>query len=317
MTTTDLAPIVLFVYNRPWHTQQTLDALKQNELAPESVLYVFSDGAKSGTDAEQFEKIAEVRRIIHSVNGFKDIIIKESEVNKGLANSIIEGVTEVINKHGKVIVLEDDLVTSKFFLRFMNEALEFYKSYKSVFSISANCPPLPFKLPIDYPYSVFVSLRFYSTGWGSWSDRWEQVSWDNSFINQTEEAHAFKRGGEDLTSMLTDQQLGKIDSWAIRFQFAHFKNHSISIMACNPYIFNIGFDGTGIHSGFISQKDMREQAISHSILFETLYEDSRFINAFYIYYYQKKRPLWKKMVNRLSRILGGNNVFTIKQKVYQ
>ena len=127
-----LAPIVLFVYNRPWHTQQTVEALQKNELAAESDLYIFADGPKTAND----EKVNEVRKYIKTITGFKSVTIFEKEKNCGLANSVIAGVTEIINKFGEVIVVEDDIVTSKYFLKFINEALDFFANDPKIFSIS-------------------------------------------------------------------------------------------------------------------------------------------------------------------------------------
>mgnify|MGYP006309741777 CR=1 FL=1 len=119
-----LAPIVLFVYNRPEHTKRTIKALKNNKLAQESELFIFSDGEKSSND---YQNVKKVRKIINNIIGFKNIKVFESEINKGLADSVIDGVTKIINDYEKVIVLEDDLITSKNFLSYMNRALNFYE----------------------------------------------------------------------------------------------------------------------------------------------------------------------------------------------
>ena len=128
-----LSPIVLFVYNRPWHTQQTVEALQKNELAKESELFIYSDAAKS---KEAEKSVNEVRKYIQTIIGFKKVIIIKREKNWGLADSIIDGVTKIVNEYGKIIVLEDDLVTSPYFLKFMNEALVFYKDKEKVWHIS-------------------------------------------------------------------------------------------------------------------------------------------------------------------------------------
>jgi len=129
----NLAPIILFTYNRPWHTEQTLIALMQNEWAKESILYIYCDGVKETDSFQQKEKIQEVRKVVKKQQWCKEVHVKEAEKNKGLANSIIEGVSEIIKIYGKVIVLEDDLLTSPYFLKYMNEALNFYESYPAVF----------------------------------------------------------------------------------------------------------------------------------------------------------------------------------------
>ncbi|MBQ3367608.1 hypothetical protein IJG44_01760 [bacterium] len=130
-----LAPIVLFVYNRPWHTQQTVEALQKNELATDSELFIFADGPKINATEEQKEKIRQVREYIHKISGFKSVTISEKEKNCGLANSVIAGVTEIINRFGKAIVVEDDIVTSKGFLKYMNDALELYQYEEKVMHI--------------------------------------------------------------------------------------------------------------------------------------------------------------------------------------
>ena len=127
-----LAPIILFVYNRPWHTEQTLRALMANELAVESELYIYADGPKPNATDEQLQKIREVRQLIRQEQWCGKVHVVESEKNKGLANSVINGVSEIVNKYGRIIVLEDDLKTSPTFLTYMNQALEYYESFHSV-----------------------------------------------------------------------------------------------------------------------------------------------------------------------------------------
>ena len=135
----NLAPIVLFVYNRPWHTRQTVEALQQNELANESELFIFSDEAK---DEMATKHVNDIRDYIRTIDGFKNIEIIERDKNFGLAKSIISGVTEIINQYGTVIVLEDDLVTSPYFLQYMNDALVFYEKEDRVVSVMGYCSPV-------------------------------------------------------------------------------------------------------------------------------------------------------------------------------
>ena len=321
---TELAPIIVFTYNRPWHTEQTLSALMQNDLASESILYVYCDGAKENATEEQKEKIKQVREVVKKNQWCKEVHITEAEQNKGLADSIIDGVTKVINKHGKVIVLEDDLVTSPYFLKYMNEALDFYANRQSVFSIGAySHPPARFHIPKNYEYDVFVSLRNSSWGWATWAERWKQVDWSlsylNSFLKNAAQVHAFNRAGEDMTEMLLLQRDKKIDSWAIRFSFAHFRNHAIAILPCVSYVDNIGLDGTGIHCGADTRNFRNDISLAkkNPVFIDVLYEDSRIVNGMYSYYYPKKRPLWQKVINRLSRMLGRKNIFVIKKKIYE
>ena len=244
-----LAPIVLFVYNRPDHTKQTVEALQKNELASDSELFIYADAAKNENTVT---KVNRVREYIKSIDGFKKVTVIEREKNWGLANSIIDGVTNIINKYDKIIVLEDDLVTSPYFLKFMNEGLTIYEDRKDIFSITGfNFPEIQANTPKDYCDSIYLSYRCMSWGWGVWKNRWMSIDWevqdfdelkgDNNKINK------FNRGGEDLFPMLKSQILGHIDSWAIRFCYAHYKNNSYCVYPIESFVSNEGFDGSGVH----------------------------------------------------------------------
>ena len=250
---TILSPIVLFVYNRPQHTQQTVEALQKNELSSESELFIFADGPKVNATEEQKEKIRQVREYIHKISGFKSVTICTKETNNGLANSVIAGATEIINKFGKVIVLEDDLVTSKYFLKFMNKALDFFENDERIFSISGyNYSSEILKIPSNYKKDIYLSYRHGSTGWGTWKNRWSSVDWEVSdfkeFSENTESQQAFNRGGADMSEMLKDQMEGKIDSWAIRFDYSMSKRNKFNVRPVKSLVKHIGSDNTGTHS---------------------------------------------------------------------
>ena len=336
-----LAPVIVFNYNRPEHSLRTWEALAKNQFAPDTVLYLFCDGPKDvtseGVNELTNERVRKNRALVHEVQSqahqyaidavkdgkFKAVHVVCAEINKGLANSIIGGVTEVIAKHGRVIVLEDDLLTSPYFLKYMNTALDKYESYPSVFTISANRPPVKkMTIPADYEYDVFVSLRPFSTGWATWQDKWERIDWSldylEDFLKHPEQIRAFNRGGEDLTDMMLLQRDGKIDSWAIRYAFQHFKHHAVAILPCVPYVDNIGFDGTGTHS-WNNETDFRNNvsiAPAAPRLPDVIFEDKRIINTFFSYYCRNKRPLWQRVMNAVFRKLGKSAPFVIKKKVY-
>lgn len=253
----NLAPIVLFVYNRPWHTQQTVESLQKCELASDSDLYIFADGPKDNASAEAKHKISEVRQYIHSIDGFLSVNIEESSKNKGLANSVITGVSKVIEKFGKVIVLEDDLIVHPFFLRFLNEALEFYKADKRIYSIGGFNYNV--KFPNSYQNDVYIVHRAESCGWGTWSDRWDDIDWTiadaTAFFKSKRKQRRFNRGGNDMSNMLRAQLNGKIDSWAIRWDYHLYKHNAYCLRPVKTLVTNIGFDGTGIHSGVLDTSD--------------------------------------------------------------
>ena len=245
-----LAPICLFVYSRAFEAQQTVESLKRNTLASQSKLYIFSDGPKT---ADKISKVNDVRKYIHSITGFEEVIIIESKENKGLANSIISGVTQVVSDYGRVIVLEDDLILATNFLCFMNEALNYYEDKKNVLNISGYSFTL--RYPNDYKYDVAFSHRFASLGWGVWRDRWELVDWELqdyklfkwNFIAQLK----FLRGGSDLCSLLRRQVNGKIDSWAIRFDYHHFKYDYVDVF---PIISKVQYNGYSLDATHTSHE---------------------------------------------------------------
>ncbi len=242
----NLAPIVLFVYNRLEHTKKTIEALKNNSLASKSELFIYSDGPKND---DVKEKVKEVREYIKTIKGFKNITIIERKVNFGLAKSIISGVTEIFRSFDKVIVLEDDLITTPDFLEYLNEGLFVFDIRKDIFSITGINYLINF--PQDYDKDIFLFYRCASWSWATWKDRWEKVDWKvkdfNEFIKDKQKVRLFNRGGEDMSDMLTAQLKGKINSWAIRWCYAHFKNSAYCVYPKYAKARNIGFDGSGIH----------------------------------------------------------------------
>ncbi|MBS1531721.1 MAG: glycosyltransferase [Bacteroidetes bacterium] len=242
------APILLFCYKRLECLRDTVNALKNCVLASESELYVFSDGAKSEKDRQ---KVDAVRGYIRDITGFKKITIKESEKNRGLAASIIQGVTEVINISGSVIVLEDDLVVSRNFLAYMNQGLDHYHADKRIFSMAGYT--IPMRIPETYPYDVYFLPRASSWGWASWKDRWETIDWSVSdfaeFSQNRQKIREFNKGGSDMFTMLKKQMAGQIDSWAIRWCYHQFKVQTYTVFPTSSKVHNEGFtsDATNMH----------------------------------------------------------------------
>jgi len=241
-----LAPIVLFAYNRPEHTRWTLEALQKNELADESDLYFFSDGAKNETAKQQ---IVQVRNYIRSVTGFRKVEIIERSENWGLARSIISGVTEIVNKYGKIIVLEDDLVASPFFLKYMNEALDLYEREDNVISIHGYIYPVKEKLP-----ETFFLRGADCWGWATWKRGWEIFEPDgNKLLMELKDKKLTKEfdfdGSYPYVKMLEDQIADKNNSWAIRWYASAFLANKLTLYPGESLVHNSGFDGSGTHSG--------------------------------------------------------------------
>jgi putative methyltransferase (TIGR04325 family) len=245
-----LAPIALFVYNRPWHTHQTLDALKNNALASESILYIFADGAKADAGEEDLKNIAEVNSVIRKQAWCKEVIIVEKEKNIGLANSIIAGVSFVLEKHESIIVLEDDIVVSPYFLQYMNDGLQMYKEEKKVASIHA------YNYPIDNEQlnDTFFVKGADCWGWATWKDRWSIFEKDaQKLMNELINKHLKFQFDIDATypfsTMLQDQIDGKVNSWAIRWYASTFLQNMYTLYPKKSLIYNIGIDNSGTHSG--------------------------------------------------------------------
>ncbi|EKY5002046.1 glycosyltransferase [Citrobacter amalonaticus] len=248
----ELAPICLFVYNRYKHTLKTIEALKENKLAEQSDIYIFSDAAKNNQAIEPVQKI---RNYIKLIDGFKSVTIIESSNNKGLANSIISGVTDVINKHGKVIVFEDDLISSPLTLEYLNLMLNTYQNFESIMSITSySYPSSTVKIGSEYGFDNYFSGRPCSWGWATWKDRWTRVQWDGKvyedYLYSKRMQEDFKLyAGRDIDRMLKKQLKGEIDSWAVRFVFNCFLLKKLASYPVKSYISNIGTDGSGTHKG--------------------------------------------------------------------
>ena len=244
-----LAPVVLFVYNRETHTRKTLEALKNNYLAKQSQLFVFSDGGKTEDDEE---KVRKVRASVEEYkDAFLDVQVVKADKNKGLANSVIAGVSKIIEQYGNVIVIEDDIITSPYFLTYMNQTLDYYADDKKIWSISGYT--LPMKSLQKYDKDVFLSYRACSWGWGTWLDRWKLIDWDipdyQEFKLNKDRVKLFERGGRDLPGMLESQRNGEIDSWAIRWCYWQSKYDMLTVYPRVSLVRNIGYDGTGTHGG--------------------------------------------------------------------
>ncbi len=321
----ELAPVVVFAYNRPSHLQKTLTWLGQNELADQTVLYVYLDGAKKDAAPDQIEKIKEARQTARrfAINPtFKEVHFIERDHNLGLGESIITGVTEVINHHGKCIVLEDDLQTSPLFLDYMNKCLEHYENRKTVFSVSATSRPHPERFyPSDYNYDVYVSLTHHPTGWGTWVDRWNQVDWNAALLKevmkQPEMIDAFRRMEYgDYDALVEQMQTGK-NVWSIRFAFAHFVNHAVSICPIVSYINHIGWDSEATNATASSQWIFERLADKKELrLLDVLYEDKRIVNAWYSFSITKPRSIVGKLINWFGRHFKGRDEYYLKGKVY-
>ncbi len=239
----EIAPVLLFAYKRPDAVKLTVNALKENYLAFDTTLFIFSDGPKNDRD---IEKVEEVRNYLENIKGFKNITIKKSEKNKGLASSIINGVTEVLKLYKSCVVLEDDLLTSKNFLNFMNDSLQYYKENRKVFSISGFT--LPIQPPKDYNFDGYFNPRGCSWGWATWADRWSKINWTMLDDNKEKFIHETKSLGSDFPSLIRKYRKRTIDSWAIPWCYYQYKEDLATLYPIVSKVKNIGFDPEATHT---------------------------------------------------------------------
>lgn len=256
----NLAPIVLFVYNRPWHTRQTLDALSANHLADQSELIIFADGPKPNAKSEEIARIQEVRNIVKEKTWCKKVVVLESDYNMGLANSIINGVTEVVNKYDKIIVLEDDIVTSPGFLKYMNDALIFYENENKVMHISGYMFPVNKRLPQTFFYNTTSCW-----GWGTWARAWKyfdddagklaELIYRNNLIEKFNIQNSYP-----FYSHLEDNVSGKLKTWAIKWYASFFLENGFALHPYPSLTNNIGHDSSGVHCALNNKYTWEELA---------------------------------------------------------
>ena len=289
------APIIVFCYNRPQHLKKTIEALRANTLAHKSSLIVFSDAARSKKDEKA---VREVRDFIQSIDGFFSVTIQMATKNNGLANSVIQGVSEVFNSFDRVIVLEDDMICTPDFLEFMNDSLAFYADRNDIFSVTGYSPPIVF--PEHYRHNLYLAPRTSSWGWGTWRNRWAKGLWEIKNFENIKNNRAWQeklnRGGDDLWPMLVKQQLGIIDSWAIRWTWTQAVNEGLSVYPRYAKILNIGTDGSGTNFTIATDQYNTELVSKKIEMVPTIQPDAAVIEEFKKYHEIPVRVKLKNLV---------------------
>lgn len=297
------APIALFVYNRPIHTIRTIEALLRNHLAQDSELFVFSDGARNENSVLE---VTEVRNYLKTIAGFKRVVIVEREQNFGLAKNIIEGVTSILNEYDSIIVLEDDLITSPSFLKFMNDALLFYKEHRHIWHISGWNYPVEFNISSD----IFAwRVMNCSGGWATWQDRWINYEKNpekiiKSFSRKEIRDFDLNNSGVFWPQVINNQR-GKMNTWAIFWYAIIFKNHGLCINPTKSFVENIGFDGSGINSGTSIDYLNIDLNTKEDIVFEEVFEENKEAVKTIRKYYKKIYPsLFGKIRQKIIKFLN-------------
>lgn len=302
----ETAPIVLFVYNRPEHTQRTLESLMRNDLSAHSELYIFADGAKPNASTEVLEQIKRTRELIRAKDWCATVHVKESDKNKGLAASVLEGVTEVINKHGKVIALEDDLILAPDFLKFMNSSLDRYAAESRVACISGYVYPLKTKFE-----KAFFLKGADCWGWATWKDRWSEFNSNKEGLrNQIMEKGLLNdftfNGTYPYMEMLEDREAGKNQSWAILWYAWSLLKGRFCLYPPQSLVHNIGNDGSGTHSfQAVNTFDVKLGKLGSIGFLDDITESKEGRKAFETFFVslmpkdEKKRSLYKKIIDKI------------------
>jgi hypothetical protein len=296
-------PILLFVYNRLEHVRRAVESLQSNELAAESPLFIYSDGAKS---EEAQSEVNDVRKFIYTIKGFAKINIIERSENWGLARNIIDGVTTQVNRYGRVIVVEDDLVVAPHFLQFMNDALDTYADEPRVGHIQACDFTQDSSLP-----DTFLIKWTGSWGWATWDRAWKMFNPDGRYLLQQIEQRGLSRkfdfdGKYGYTRMLRRQTEGKNNSWAIRWNASLFLNDILSLNVGRSLVQNEGFDGSGTNCGggglYSTSLYMERLTVKKISPIEESIVGRRAMTA----YYARTNSFMAKAIRRIKRTLKGD-----------
>ncbi len=293
------APIILFTYKRIEQTKKTVEALTRNLLAPDSDLHIYSDGPKNSNDTIGVNAI---RNYLKSITGFKSISIHEHKDNKGLAYSIVNGVSEIIKKHGNCIVLEDDIVTSPYFLTFMNEALDIYEDTPEVMHISGYMYPHKKDLPETFFFNVPLCW-----GWATWKSAWAQ--YDDStedhirYLNNNNRWKEFNKfGGRYLERQLKKNKNGTMNTWFIHWHATVFRNSGYCLFPKDTMVDNIGFDSSGQHSAN-TNKFYSQLASDRIPVFPISIEENKEATSIIRHFYMYKRNSYVKKFKQLVSAL--------------
>ena len=301
----NIAPIALFVFNRLQHTRQSVEALANNELAVCSDLFVFSDGPRTEADRKHVES---VRKYITSLTGFKSVTVVERKTNLGCARSITSGISEVVNRYGRIIVVEDDIVTSPHFLRFMNEALEIYRNEERVACIHGYLYPVGKALP-----ETFFIKGADIWGWATWKRGWDLFEPDgekllNALNNQKLTSEFDFDGSFYFTSMLKAQIEGRLDTWDINWYASAFLKDKLTLYPGKSLVKNIGNDNSGTHSNTTDKFDTDISTEPVRITRIPLEENQAAREAFKKFFRSLKPSLSERALARINRMMNLNQL---------
>ena len=294
------SPIAIFGYRRSHSLKRAIESLARCPEASASELYVFIDGPRNDMERQDTELSASVAREIPE-GMFASVNISVSDVNHGLGPSVIAGVGKILETHGRVIVVEDDLEVTPNFLTFLNAGLERYASDRRVFSVCGYSNRV--KLPEGYPHDAYFAPRSSSWGWGTWADRWKRVDWTfDRWEEWKNHRKGFNRwGGSDCFGMLDACRRGANRSWAIRFCFAQYLENALSLFPTRSLVENEGFDGSGTNCRRYNRftHDMDSGETTDFRLPDDAVADPAIVRSALSYHSLRKR-LWSRLMYMLE-----------------
>ncbi len=303
-----LAPVIVFAYKRTDKLEKCIEALEKNDKHEDTELFIFADGSGGDKDKDDVEAVRKYLNEYKMGSTFKRVQVVFRDRHFGLAENVINGVTEIIEKYGKVIVVEDDLIATEDFIEYINAALNYYENNDNIWSVTGYTEEL--KSLIRYRHDIYYGYRGCSYGWGTWKDRWKTVDWDMKdypFLIKSRILQArVNRSGNSMMGMINDQMKGKIDSWAIRWCYAQSKQNKFTVYPSRSFIKDIGTDGSGTHVGKREIQYNRPHLYGDKIELKSLKPD------FFItleYWYKHSDTLWKKL-KRNHYLKGIKRLFT-------
>lgn len=300
--TRNFSPIILFAYNRPEHFAKTLEALKNNTLAGQSDLFIYSDAPKK---EEDYTKVKAVRQIADNVTAFHSVTLIKQETNLGLADSVIIGVTNIVNQFGKVIVLEDDIITSKYFLEYMNDALNFYETESRVMHISGYMYPVDTD---DLPEYFFLKPTS-CWGWATWKRAWDKFEknpsklvkqFDRSMIRDFNMNNTFR-----FWQQITANATGRLNTWAIFWQATVYLEKGLSLHPKYSFTQNIGMDNSGENCSKTESFTHKSIHIHYNKHFPGVVEENILARQRLEAFFNRiKKPLWRKVISKFHKKLS-------------
>lgn len=288
------APLIVFTYNRKDKAELVLSALNENHLASKTDLYIFCDAPNLNkeNDTEKVNQVINYLKDFKKVSNFKNISVQVAKEHQGLAKSVINAVTDIINRYDKVIVTEDDLVAHKNYLNYMNDSLDYYRDNKQIWSISGYTYSLESNRNTN---NVYFTYRGSSWGYATWKDRWNTVDWTmKDFYTlplRPIRMHDLNLAGRDLWFMLWYQKRRKIDSWAVRWVFEQTRHKQLTVYPAQTLLHSIGMDGSGTHHD-ASGLDKYTTLEDVSYVLRDICIDKNILNELSRYY---KDPVFKIM----------------------